>query len=38
VVWSSRIHIRNNVIWNTSYHWICHVLHHKQMPITLITS
>jgi hypothetical protein len=29
MVWSSRIHIPDIVIWYTSYHWIYHVLHHK---------
>ncbi len=38
VIWSSRIHIPYIVIWYTSYHWICHVLHRKQLFITLIAS
>jgi hypothetical protein len=38
VVWSSKIHMPNIVIWYTSYHWICHVLHHKQLFITLIAN
>ncbi len=38
LVWSSRIHIPNIVVWYTSYHWICHMLHHKQLLITLIVS
>ncbi len=31
-------HILNIIIWCTSYHWIFHVLHHKQLFITLIIS
>ncbi len=38
IMWFEALESTHQTLQYTSYHWICHVLHHKQLFITLIVS